>query len=472
MSRHHVSVRAKAISCGIALALAFAGSIQRASAAVTVLEGARLIDGTGRPAIDRAVLVVDGDHIVSVGTADKTPRPEGARVIDLRGRTIMPGIINAHGHLGLVVGKENRADGYTRENVTRQLEQYEQYGVTTMQSLGLNRDLVYELRDEQRHGQLAGATIFTAGRGIGVPSGFPPMPVAADQLYLPRTADEAREDVRALAARHADIIKLWVDDGGKRPTSNPAAKPVGKYPKMQPEIYAAVIEEAHQNKLRVAAHEYYLADAKSLVADGIDVLAHSIRDQQVDQELIDQMKVRGVFYIPTLMVDESFFIFAEQPEVMDDAFFKEAVGPELRTYLASPEYRDKAEHDLSLQRNKAALAIGMRNLKRLYDAGISVAFGTDSGAMPTRIQGWAEHHELELLVRSGLTPMQAIVLATHGSATLLHAPDRGTLEAGKRADFLILAASPLDDIRNTRKLVSIWHDGREIKPRVAAASTP
>ena len=91
---------------------------------------------------------------------------------------------------------------------------------------------------------------------------------------------------------------------------------------MKPEIYAAIIEEAHQHKLRVAAHEFYLADAKSLMADGIDVLAHSIRDQPVDRELIDAMKARGVFYIPTLMVDESFFVFAEQPEVMHDEFFE------------------------------------------------------------------------------------------------------------------------------------------------------
>jgi imidazolonepropionase-like amidohydrolase len=460
MRHYRVPARMTVFASFVAFCLVLVALIQPTGAAVTVLEGARLIDGTGRPPIEGAVLIVEGDHIVAVGPADKTARPEGAQVIDVRGRTIMPGIINSHGHLGLVVGKENRADGYTRENVSKQIEQYEQYGVTTMLSLGLNRDLVYELRDEQRHGKLPGATIFTAGRGLGVPRGFPPMPVAADQIYLPRTADEARANVRAMAAQGADIVKLWVDDGG------------GKYPKMKPEIYAAILEEAHQRKLRVAAHEFYLADAKSLIADGIDVLAHSIRDQPVDRELIDQMKARSVFYVPTLMVDESFFVFAEEPAVMESAFFKEAVGPELRKYLASAEYRDKAEHDPMLQRNKAASATGKRNLKLLFDAGVSIALGTDSGAMPTRIQGWAEHYEMELMVRAGLTPMQVIGLATHGSATLLGASDRGTLEAGKRADFLVLAANPLDDIRNTRKLVSIWHDGRELKPRVPATSTP
>jgi imidazolonepropionase-like amidohydrolase len=423
-----------------------------ASAAVTVFEGARLVDGTGRAAVEDSRLVVDGDRITAVGPVDKTQLPAGARVVDLHGRTIMPGIINAHGHLGLVVGTKNRADAYTGDNVRAQLEQYEGYGVTTMMSLGLNRDLVWQLRDQQRHGNLPGATIFTAGQGLGVPGGFPPMPVAVDQLFRPRTADEARAEVRALASHHADIIKLWVDDGG------------GSFPKMKPEIYAAIIDEAHRHKLKVAAHEFYLSDAKSLIADGIDVLAHSIRDQPVDKELIDAMKARHVFYIPTFMVDESFFIFAEQPAVMHDEFFRGAVGPELLKYLESDEYKDKAEHDLSLQRNKAALATGMKNLKPLYDAGVSIAFGTDSGAMPTRIAGWAEHHELESLVRAGLTPMQALVVATKGSATLLGCDDRGTLEPGKHADFLVLAANPLDDIRNTRQMMAIWHDGREIKP--------
>jgi len=109
-------------------------------------------------------------------------------------------------------------------------------------------------------------------------------------------------------------------------------------------------------------------------------------------------------------------------------------------------------------------------VKALQDAGVNIAFGTDSGANPVRIAGWAEHRELELLVRAGLTPMAALVAATRGSAKMLGAQDRGTLEKGKRADFLVLAANPLDDIRNTRKLVSIWNGGREVQPGVQLAS--
>jgi len=238
---------------------------------------------------------------------------------------------------------------------------------------------------------------------------------------------------------------------------------------MKPEIYSAVIDEAHQHGIRVAAHVFYLADAQSLVAAGVDALAHSIRDQPVDAQLIQMMKSRHVCYIPTLTVDESFFAFAEDPVLTRDLFFARAVTPELRKNLDSDEYRNKVHNDPNVQREKSALAMAMRNLRTLHDAGVAMAFGTDSGANPMRIPGWAEHHELELLVRAGLTPMDALVMATAGSAEFLEATDRGILAPGKLADFLILASNPLEDIRNTRRMVSVWHGGKQIAPRASGS---
>src|SRR5579875_2042364 len=145
---------------------------------ITVFSGARLIDGTGEPPINRSVLVIQGGRIIAAGSKRRVSYPKGARIIDVRGKTIIPGVINAHGHLGLVVGAANSAAGYTRQNILKELAQYEQYGVTSMLSLGLNRDLVYSLRAQQRRGLLGGATIFTAGRGIGVPGGLPTGPLA------------------------------------------------------------------------------------------------------------------------------------------------------------------------------------------------------------------------------------------------------------------------------------------------------
>jgi imidazolonepropionase-like amidohydrolase len=424
--------------------------------AITVLKGARIIDGTGRAPIENGAIVVKGGRIASVGPAAKVKIPEKARVVDLTGKTVMPGLISAHSHLGLVLQGKNRDDAYTRENVLASLDQYEQYGVTGMVCLGLNRDLVYDVRSEQRRGKLGGATVFIGDRGFGVVKGAPPLPVAPDQLYRPQDPDEARKLVRAAAARHPDILKVWVDDL------------FGKAPKMNPAVYKAIIDEGHKQHLKVAAHVFYLADAKQLVADGIDVLAHSVRDQPVDPDLVSAMKAKGTFYVATLGVDESFFAFADHPDWLQIPFLSAALTPEIKADFGDPGYKAKVEGNPAVPIERAALQTAMKNLKTLQDAGVHIAFGTDSGAFPTRVPGWAEHHELELMVQAGLTPMQAITAATKGSATLLGAKDRGTLEKGKRADMIVLAADPLDDIVNNRRLVAVWHDGREIAPRVPA----
>jgi imidazolonepropionase-like amidohydrolase len=424
------------------------------SSGVTALTHVRVIDGTGRPPLENATVVIQGNHILAIQTGAGS-LPAGARVLDLHGDTVMPGLINAHGHLALVQDGQNSATAYTAENVLAELRQYESYGVTTMLSLGVNRDLLYGIRQQQRQGKLDGATVFTADRGIGVPDAAPPLPAAPDQISRTATVEEARATVDAMAKRHADIVKIWVDSLG------------GTKPSMSPEIYRAVIQQAHKHHLRVAAHVYYLADAKSLVNDGVDVLAHSVRDKPVDEELISAIKRRGVWYIPTLTVDESFYIYAQHPGFMEINFFKEAISPVLLTMLTSDAYSKKVNEDPKTAQHKADFAMDQQNLKTLYDAGVLIGFGTDSGAMPTRIPGFSEHRELEDMVQAGLTPMQAIVCATSSNATLLGIEaTRGTLRPGKRADLIVLAANPLDDITNTRSIVTIFHDGRTVAPRV------
>jgi imidazolonepropionase-like amidohydrolase len=421
-----------------------------------LLRDVRLIDGTGAAPREHVSLLLRGGRIEEIGEAEMVA-PKGVAVRVLTGKTVMPGIISAHSHLGLLVDNaESSATGYTRENVVAALNLYERFGVTTIMSLGVNRDLVYELREEQRSGRLAGATIFTAGRGIGVPGGAPPLPSAPDQVDRPATVAEARADVDAMAAHHADIVKIWVD------------KLHGKLPSMDPAIYKAVIEQAHKVGLRVAAHVYYLDDARQLVADGVDVLAHSIRDQVVDDAFVKAVKERHVWYIPTLTVDESAFIYAQRPEFMDTAFFKAAAGPKLLAKLEAPEYAAKINGDPQTAQHEKDFRTDQMNLKKMFDGGVQVGFGTDSGAVVGRIPGFAEHRELELMVMAGLTPMQAITAATGENAKLLRAGDRGTIAVGKRADLLVLDGDPLADIKNTRRIVAVYHDGRAIEDTPSA----
>jgi len=438
-------------------------------AQTTVIEHVRLIDGTGHaPSANMALIVADG---VIQGIAPSRPGlklPAEARVVDAHGLTLMPGLINAHGHLALFEGTANSADDYTLPNVLAELRQYEHYGVLAMLSLGLNRDLIYIVQQQQETGGIDGATVFVADHGIGVDGGAPPLKHAEDQLDQPKTPEEARKDVDAAAARHTNFIKIWVDDL------------YGTVPKMRPEIYTAVIDEAHKQHIPVAAHEFYLADAKALVRAGVDVLAHSVRDQPVDEEFIRLMKQHGTWYIPTLTVDESFFVFADHPDLLNDPFLIRATSPAELALLRSDAWRKKVEADKDTPHHRADLAMASKNLKRLYDAGVHIGFGTDSGANPLRLPGYAEHRELELMVEAGLTPLEAIRCATGNNASLLAMgayasvvggkEGFGVIAKGKAADFLLVQGDPARTIGDTRRIVSIWHHGVEGKPWVTGAT--
>ncbi len=456
----------------VLLAAAGTGGLRAQSGAPKIsmiITGARLIDGTGNPPIEDALLAFSGDRIVAVGPSATTQAPSKAsgftaiQTIDAHGMTIMPGLISAHSHLGLIRGANGVSPAnFTRENVSRQLDQYEGYGVTAVLSLGVNQDVLYTWRDEQRLGRFSGADIFTADRGLGVPGGAPPFPLESNQIYRPNSTEEARTDVREMITRQPDILKLWLDDL------------FGTAPKMAPEIYQAAlaeanaaIDEAHVRGYRFAAHVFYLGDAKDLLERGLDVVAHSVRDDAVDARFIELMKTRNAIYIPTLALDESQFIYAQHPAWMKEKFFTAAVDPALLTTWNAPEYAARMKINRNTIKNQSALETAMKNVKALSDAGVTIAMGTDSGAMTTRIAGFGEHREMQLMVQAGLTPMQAIVAATRNSARVLGAQeDRGTLEVGKRADFLILNANPLEDIHNTTKISAIWHGGKPVAPFV------
>jgi imidazolonepropionase-like amidohydrolase len=410
------------------------------------LKGARLIDGTGRPAIENSVLVIAGDHIVAAGKTGTVSIPKDAEVRDVSGKTVMPALINLHGHLGLSSnGADSMAGRYTQENVVKQLHKYLAYGVATVASFGQDEDPIYSIRDAQHAGSVSGARLFTAGHGFLEYTG---KSNPTDHRYRPQNPEEARADIRELAAHHPDYVKMWVDDG------------LGHGTKMQPAIYQAIIDEAHKQHIRVFAHEFYLGDAKALLAAGIDGFAHSIRDQPVDDDVMKTMKARAVFLIPTLVRDELLFAYADNIKWLNDPFFLAGLEPGALAIIRSPENVEKGRKDPDIAKYRAGLEMAKKNLKTLSDAGVKIAFGTDSG-IPTRFPGYSEHRELQLMVEAGLTPMQAIVAATATNAEILGgAKQFGTLQAGRRAEFLVLDANPLDDIHNTEKLSAVWQAGK------------
>lgn len=425
----------------------------------TVLTNVTVVDGTGRPAQRNRTVVIKEDRIESIG-AGHQHTPSSAKVIDLQGQTIMPLLINTHGHLGLTKGTTQSAANQTEENFRHQLLRYQEYGVGAVLSMGTDGKRFAEIREESRRGALPGADVYTAGIGFGAKNGVPPATMGFTEVFRPETPAEARSEVAQQVPQKPDFIKVWVDDFW------------GQYPKMPPEIFGAIIEEAHKNRLRVAAHVYHLEDARLLVADGVDVLAHSIRDADVDNALIAEMKKHNVAYIPTLSLDDFAFAYGDSPKWVDDPFFTAALDPEVLEMITSPEYKAKVQSNKVTAQEQAALPQAMHNLKKIYDAGILVTLGTDSGATPIRIQGFAEHMELALMVQAGLTPIQAITVATLNAAKLLHIEDQcGTLTAGKKANFIVLEKDPSQDIHNTQTIRAVWKDGKKISDGPRAAGT-
>jgi imidazolonepropionase-like amidohydrolase len=270
--------------------------------------------------------------------------------------------------------------------------------------------------------------------------------------------DEAKADVRNIVAGHPDLVKIWVDDL------------LGTAPKMKPEIYQVVIEEAHRAGIRVASHIFYLEDAKAVLRAGVDIIAHGVRDEPVDAAFIEEMKARSAWYIPTVDLDECSYIFAEQPAWTKERFFQTALQPALRDQLNDPTYLQKTLTSPRVPIFKKAVATSKANLKTLYEAGVKVGFGTDSGAQPVRIPGFAEHRELQLFVESGLSPLQALECATSSAAALIGLTDRGVLAAGKLADFILLSGDPLADISNTEKIAAVWHRGKKVSGPIESFS--
>jgi len=328
-----------------------------------------------------------------------------------------------------------------REQLLTQLRMYAQYGITTAYSLGSGPNDALEglkLRDEQERTTLDRSRIYSAGL------------VIADT-----TPEAARASVDRNTDQKVDIIKIRVDGDDSNPN------------KMKPEIYRAVIDEAHKKGLRVASHLYYLKDAMGLLEAGTDVIAHSVRDQDVTPAFIAAVKQRNVGYIPTLTREISVFAYESTPTFFSDPFFlkgKSLYGKQV-AQLSDPAAQAKVKSSPEAANIKKALVQAKRNLKTLQEAGVAIAMGTDTGAnLVGRWQGFFEHMELEQMVEAGLTPTQALLAATSGAAKVMKIDaNLGTLQPGKWADFVVLNANPLTDIKNTRQIDSVWIGGHRLQ---------
>ena len=416
--------------------LAFvAWQVSIATAQVTAITHVTLIDGSDAAPLSDATVIIEQGRISDVGPSTRIVPPTGATIVDGTGKFVVPGIINGHGHVGPAPRDP-------------QLRQYALFGVTTTTSMYFDQDDIQAFKAAQNAGDLRGARILTVMyRFMSEP--FKP----GSEM---KTPEQARAKVDEIVAKGTDFVKVWIDAQG------------GRYPKLPPEITAAVMDQAKtHNRIRMA-HVVELADARRIVDQGVNILVHNIRDQEMPDDFITTLKARNVSVISTLAREEAMFVFGmlpSGPAFIADPFFQKALSAE-RLALLRTKMRDEQANDPKRSLWQRMFDIDKKNLKKLVDAGIKFGFGTDSGGALDRyfLQGWFEHRQMELMRDAGLTPRQIIQSFSKNNAEILGiAKDFGTLEKGKAADLLLLTKNPLDDITNMRALDAVYLGGKKFE---------
>ncbi|HEY7333470.1 MAG TPA: amidohydrolase family protein [Bryobacteraceae bacterium] len=450
-------------------AFGLSGSIWISGQSNPVLyEGARLIIGDESPPIESGTFLVQAGRITAIGQKGAIKAPAGAVRIDLTGKTVMPTLNNIHIHIGYEGYTSWSVKNHTPENLLDHLEREAFYGVGTAMTMGDQPvDFAVKFQQDQLAGKCRPAARFFFAAGMAPPGGGPDAllitgttPLHA--VYEVSTPEEARAAVRKIAALKVSQLKFWVDN---RDNTRGGMK------KMPPEVYTPLIEEAHKHGMLVHAHATNLQDQKGVVRAGVDVLVHTVANERIDDELVSLLKEKKPYWAPVMGLGDVAELCEEK-----DGFIAQALPDSVvadvkagRTWLKS----NPCSAPVNSQRDE----ILKDNFSRMAAAGARVVLSTDAGVSAKYSFGFAEHHEMGMYVKFGMTPAQAIVVSTSRPTEVLRIKDTGTLAKGKRADFIVLNANPLEDIRNTRNIHSVYLNGvkldREaLQARFKKASVP
>ncbi len=415
---------------------------QTPASAITIFEGARLVAGDGRDPLAISAFVVENGRFMRVGRKGEVDAPAGAARVDLSGKTVIPALVDAHSHIGYMKDLTSGPENYTRANILDHLRRFAYFGVAASQAMGSDfGELPFQMRDEVHPDA---ARFLTAGRGLA-----PLAEIRPDNMrhaaYAVTTTQGARAAVEELARRNVRIIKTWVDDRG------------GTIRKLTPDLYRAIIDEAHRRNIRVAVHATDLDDAKDLLRSGVDIFAHMMSD--VDDELIALFKQHPNTAVLTALGGPRRTIYApwlNPPHPLVAQTVSAAQVKRLQDRLA----KSTAEE---IERGRQAWARVARGIARLNAAGVKIGAATDGGGQTgDQFVGWTMHTEVENMVAAGMTPAQVIVAATRTSAEVLGLDDLGMIAPQKSADFVVLDANPLDDITNTRTIARVYLRGRQV----------
>ncbi len=389
---------------------------------------ANVWNGTGAAPLRNATLVVRDGRVESVSS---DAAPEGAETVDLEGAWVIPGFINAHGHVsGRWAADEVQGDA---ARVEGDLALYARYGVTTVLSLGGAPKDAFGLRSAQNKASLNRARLLLAGG-----------------IVFSQDPAEAAAMTQANIDAGVDWIKMRQDDN------------LGATEKMSWDALEAAMQVANAANVPVATHIFYMDDAAMLLEMGTGLIAHSVRDQPVTDEFVQTLLDSGVCYVPTLVREVSTFVYGERPAFFDDPFFLEAAKQSQIDRVSDPEFMAKMAASPAAAAYRKTLVQAQENLALVAASGVPIAFGTDSGPAG-RFPGYFEHMEFDLMAEAGLTAREILLSATSVAARCLHLDDIGTLEPGKWADFVVIEQNPLADINAVHSIKGVYVAGNPVK---------
>ena len=434
----------------------------------TALVGATLIDGTGRAPVPDAIVVIEGDKITAAGPASSVTVPTGARVLRLSGKTVLPGLIDTHMHIngsggGLVDPRE-----FTPQAAANNLKAYLKFGVTTVFDIAGNPFLEQQ-KAALASGKIEGPRLFGVKYGITQPGAHPMGLLEEYKLVdllgpvypLVTTVDQAKAAIAKIAADKTDGVKIFYSRSAFPGTTSYDSDKE----KLSRAVLNTLIEEAHAKGLRVFGHIAWPSEAREFVEAGGDVLAHNISMAETGAEEVYQlMAQRNAALIPTLAQAEANYALMIDPYALEK--LRGRVWDVILDSIADRQSvaRARLNNRAYVADVRRSLEISMNNLRRAVRAGVKIAMGTDSGNAGA-IHGALASRELELMVASGMTPMEAIVAATRNAAEVIGKGETlGTLEAGKLADLVVIDSDPLRDIGAMREVSLVVRGGQVIDP--------
>ena len=440
-----------------------------------------VIDPGSSKVLPNAVLLIEGNKITAVGDQATAVSTKDARVIDCKGKFIVPGYIDTHVHFfqsGDIFTRPDAVDltsvrsykdehAWIERNLADTFARYLRCGITSVVDVGgpmwnFGVRKLANATEKAPRVAVAGPLISSVSRPQLELNGDPPI-VKID------TPEQGRELVRKVARENPDYVKIWYIVPPAQPSPSPGQSDVERAAIFRP-VVQAVIEESHRLKLRVAVHATELEAARAAVEEGADLLVHSITDKLVDERFVALLKEKGTILTPTLIVFERYGrAFANKLELtpQEKAWGNPEVIASLDvTKLPADKMPDRlktamAKPETVLAGIQKTYDVALKNLKTLQDAGITIATGTDAGNIGT-IHGPAIFREFQLMKEAGLTPMQILQCTTAQAAKTFGGETGakiGSLKAGNFADLVILKSNPLEDIKHTSDIDGVMKSG-------------